>query len=207
MKKIYLLFCLVVFSDCSIFQREETSFIQPKLLKQTALPPIRQLNFNDRYEFYCELVINENGDVEKAKILRDDGDALWDSLATISILTWKFSPAIMNGQPFKFTTRRKFIVMCEKPTIISLAEIQLNNISTADSVYKALIDGSDFSELALKYSISTSRDKKGIIGSTDIKHYSKDISNYLTKLHEGEFTVPIKYGEYFIIFKRLIENK
>ena len=53
----------------------------------------------------------------------------------------------------------------------------------------------DFSELALKYSISTTRNKKGFIGNVDIKHYSKEISDILAELDEGEFTKPIKYGE------------
>lgn len=111
MKKIIFLFYLLNFFSCSIFQLDETFVIQPKLLKQSALPPIKQSTFSDRYEFYCQLVINEDGNVEKAKLLTSSGDTTWDSLTAISLLTWKFSPAIIVGKPIKLAIRRKFIVM------------------------------------------------------------------------------------------------
>lgn len=205
MRKLIFLFCLLVFAGCSIFQPEETSIIQPKLLKQAVLPPIRQSTFSDRYEFYCQLVIDENGDVEKANLLTSSGDVTWDSLTAISLLAWKFSPAIIDGKPIRLTVRRKFIVVYQKPTIISLAEIQVKQVSLADSIYNALVNGTDFSMLALKYSISSSRELKGYLGVVDVKHYSKDICDVLAKLEEGEFTLPLKYGENFIILKRLRE--
>jgi parvulin-like peptidyl-prolyl isomerase len=149
------------------------------------------------------MVINET---VKAKVLTGSGDALWDSLTVISLLTWKFSPAIQDGKPIKLTVRRKFIVMYEKPEIISLAEIQLKDNSLADSVYMALVEGANFFELALKYSISISSQKKGFLGSVDIKQYSKDISRIISTLDEEEFTKPLKFGEHYIIFKRLKRN-
>lgn len=203
MRKIIFLFCLLFFAGCSIFQPEESSIVQPKLLKQSALPPIKQSAFSDRYEFYCQLVINENGDVEKVNLLTSSGDAIWDSLTAVSLLNWKFSPALMDGKPIRLTIRRKFIVMYEKPVLMALAEIQVKDFSLADSIYRALINGADFSMLALKYSISSSRELKGYIGRVDIKHFSKEIGDILSKLNDGEFTSPVKYGENYIIFIRL----
>ena len=87
------------------------------------------------------MIINENGNVDYAKILKGSGDPIWDSLASISLLSWKFSPAMMDDRAVKSSIRRKFIVMYETPKYIQLAEIQLRDISLADSVYKALIDG------------------------------------------------------------------
>jgi hypothetical protein len=150
-------------------------------------------------------VINENGDVEKANLLTSSGDATWDSLTAVSLLAWKFSPAIVDGKPIRLTIRRKFIVLYEQPVFVSLAEIQVKDISLADSIYKALVNGSDFSMLAIKYSISSSQELKGYLGRVDLKHFSKDIFDILSKLNEGEFTLPIKYGENYIIFKRLRE--
>ncbi len=205
MNKLNFLFCVLTFAGCSIFQPEESSIIQPKLLKQSALPPIKQSAFSDSYEFYCQLVINKDGNVEKANLLTSSGDKTWDSLTTTSLLAWKFSPAIVDGKPIRLTIRRKFIVMYERPILISLAEIQVKDISLADSIYKALVDGSDFSMLALKYSISSSRELKGYLGVVDVNHFSKDICDVLSRLEESEFTSPIKYGENFIILKRLKE--
>ena len=207
MNKLYFLVLIVIFTSCSIFQPEESSTIQPKLIKQSALPPVKQSVFNDKYEFYCELVINKHGDVESAKVLKGSGDDSWDSLTSISLLDWKFSPAIMNGIPTKSTVRRKFIVMFEKPVLMSLAEIQVKDITLADSIYKALVSGANFSEMAGKHSLSPSRELKGYLGKIDLKHYSKDIFDILNKLDVGEFTKPLSYGDNFIIFIRLAEQQ
>ena len=205
MNKLYFLVFLLIFTGCSIFQPEESSTIQPKLIKQSALPPVKQSIFNDKYEFHCELVINKHGDVESAKILKSSGDDLWDSLTSISLLDWKFSPAVMNGIPIKSIIKRKFIVMFEKPLLMSLAEIQVKDLASADSIYQALVSGANFSEMAVKHSLGSSRELKGYLGRIDIKHYSKVILNILNKLDVGEFTKPLSYGDNFIIFIRLAE--
>ena len=207
MNKLYFLFFLLIFTGCSIFQPEESSTIQPKLIKQSALPPVNQSIFNDKYEFQCELAINKHGDVESAKVLKGSGDDSWDSLTSISLLDWKFSPAIMNGTPIKSIIRRKFIVMFEKPFLMSLAEIQVKDFILADSIYKALVSGANFSEMAVKHSLSSSRELKGYLGKIDLKHYSKFIFDILNKLDVGEFTKPLSYGDNFILFIRLAEKQ
>jgi len=204
MNKIYFSFCLIIFTGCSIFQTNESSIIQPKLIKQSALPPVKQ-SINEKYEFQCELVINKHGDVESAKVLEGSGDELWDSLTSISLLEWKFSPAFVNGLPIKSIIRRKFIVMFEKPFLMSLAEIQVKDLASADSIYKALVNGANFSEMAVKHSLSSSRELKGYLGKIDVNHYSKHIFDILNKLDAGEFTEPLSYGDDFIIFMRLVE--
>jgi len=206
MKKTNILFCLLFLSGCSIFQHEESTIIQPKLLQQSPLPTINQSIYKDRFEFDCNLLINEKGEVETAKLLKGSGDAIWDSLAALSLLTWKFSPAILNGNPTKVMVRRKFIVVYEQPKVITLAEIQIESGGLADSVFEALLIGADFTELVMKHSISPSRDNNGYLGNVNIHLYSKEIGNVLSKLKEGEFTEPLKYGERFIIFKRVKLN-
>ncbi|HCY76911.1 MAG TPA: hypothetical protein DHV28_13400 [Ignavibacteriales bacterium] len=203
MKKI-ILFCLFfITSGCSVFQPEETSIIQPTLLKQAELPPLRQSIEGNWFEFYCEMQINANGDVERAKILNGTGDEIWDSLAVLSLMDWKYSPAIYDGHPIKLLIRRKIRVVFVEPNVIPLAEIELQNYELADSVYNALLSGTDFTSLVKKYSISTSRSLQGYLGYVNIQHYSDNISTALSKLEEGEFTKPLKYGDYYVIFKRL----
>lgn len=202
MNKIIFVCLFVITSGCTVFQPEETTLIQPKLLKQSELPPLREYLFSDRFEFYCEMLINTNGDVERAKLLTGSGDETWDSLAALSLLNWKYTPAIYDSHPIKLMVRRKIKVVFVEPKVISLAEIQIENLAQADSVYGALLNGADFTSLVLKYSISPTREKKGFLGDVNIKHFSENISVALSELKEGEFTKPLKYGEHFIIFRR-----
>jgi hypothetical protein len=202
MKKIYFLICLLILPGCSIFQSREYSLIQPKLLQQTPLPPISSSIYKDKFEFKCNLLIDQFGNVERVIFLNNSGDATWDSLATISLLKWKFSPALFNNKPTKIMVRRNFIVLYEEPIVFPLSEIQFTNQSVADSAYQALLNGANFTDLVNKYSISPSRNNNGYLGAVNVKLYSKDISDILSKLSEDEFTEPIKYGESFVIFKR-----
>ena len=202
MKKIFFV-CLFFIAGCTVFQPEETTLIQPKLLKQSELPPLRQPTFSNYFEFYCEMQINIHGDVERSKLLTSSGDAVWDSLAELSLLKWKYSPAVYDGHPIKLLISRKIRVVFADPVIFSIAEIQLNNREAADSVYQALLNGEDFTLLVQNYSISDSKTNNGFIGNVNVKHFSEDISFELSQLKEGEFTRPLSYGEHYIIFKRL----
>lgn len=206
MKKIFFICLLLIASSCTIFQPDESNLIQPKLLKQSDLPPLRESISTNYFEFYCEMQINSNGDVERAKILNGTGDTVWDSLAALSLLEWKYTPAIYNGQPIKLVVRRKVKVVFVEPKVFSLAEIQLDNIDDADSVYRALLNGADFTSLVLIYSTSNSRANNGLIGNVNVKHFSDKISLALSQLKEGEFTKPLSYGEHYLIFKRLKLN-
>lgn len=204
MKKI--IFLSLILYSCSVFETQEPSLIQPKLIKQTELPPLKTSVFFKTFEFYCEMLVNTNGDVEKVKLLNSFGDAEWDSSAQIALMQWKYSPAIYDGHPIKLNIRRKIKVVFVEPIIIPLGEIELPDFQTADSVYKFLLMGNDFNFLASQYSISASKNKNGLLGQVNIRHYSKEISSILNELKEGEFTKPLAYGEHYIIFKRMKLN-
>ena len=203
MKKIIFICLFFIATGCTVFKPVETALIQPKLLRQSELPPLKESLFSNKFEFYCEMLVNANGDVEKAKLLTGSGDETWDSLAALSLLDWKYTPAIYDGHPIKLMLRRKIKVVFVEPKVLSLSEILLDNFVQADSVYRALLDGADFTSLVLKYSISPTREIKGYLGDVNIKHFSDNISFALSELDEGEFTKPLRYGENFIIFKRL----
>ncbi len=206
MKTSILLFTVLFVSGCALFQPEEPQTIQPKLLKQSSLPPIRAAIYSDNFEFTCELLIDEKGNVERAKLLTKSGDATWDSLTTLSLLDWKFSPATTNGIPVKVLIRRRIKVVFEQPELVPLAEIQFNNYKEADSVYNALTQGASFEAMAKKYSVSTTKLIGGSLGTVDIKQYSKDISSVLRRLKDGEFTSPLAFGDRYVIFKKVIQN-
>jgi len=202
MKKIIIPICLIVLTSCSVFRTEKDTITEPKLLKQSSLPAVPSSLYNNEFEFFCELLIDEDGNVQRAKMLSSSGDKTWDSLATISLLDWKFTPALLNGTPVKKAIRNKINVVFVEPIIISLSEILCDNIEDADSLYSALLNGSDFSELAKKYSVSTTKEIGGYLGPVDIQFYTKEIRQILNDLKVNEFTRPLSYGSYYIIFKR-----
>ena len=202
MKKIIFICLFFIIQGCTTFRPYEKTFIQPKLLKQSELPPLRETILSTSFELSCAMLINANGGVENAKLLTSSGDAVWDSLAELSFLKWKYSPAIYDGHPIKLMVHTDLKVIFAEPKVLSLAEIQVDNLAQADSVYSALLRGADFTSLVLKYSTSNSRDRNGLLGEVNIKHFSESISDALDQLTEGEFTKPMYYGEHYIIFKR-----
>jgi hypothetical protein len=205
--KIMIFICLLfICSGCAIFQPEETNLIPPKLIKQTELPQLNVSYLNDSFEFDCYMVVTCCGDVEKVTLLTSSGDAEWDSLAEMSLMQWKYSPAIYDGHPVKLPVRNRIKVVFEEPKILPLAEIQLLNQKSADSVYTELLNGTDFALLAIKCSISQTKNLHGILGNVNIKHFSYDIRNALSNLEEGEFTKPLVFGDHFVIYKRLKLN-
>lgn len=206
MKYVQLLIIIFLFTGCGLFNTSVKSRTEPALVKQTSLPPIPEQFHSNEFEFYCEMVIDENGNVEKAKIIRSSGDQLWDSLATISLLKWQFTPSLINNIPTKSLIRRRIKVDFVDPYTITLAEIICNSRTDADSVYFKLLQGIEFDKLVESYSISKSKNINGIIGKVNIKHYNEEIRNKLSHLKIHEFTQPLEYGNYFAIFKRLKDH-
>lgn len=206
MKKLMVLFLLILIPGCALFQPDDQTVIQPRLLKQAPLPYIPETIYSENFTFFCEMIVDEMGNVESAKLLTHSGDENWDSLAAISLLDWKFEPAELNGIPVKIMIRRRVEVKFESPEIIPLAEIVFNNFEQADSVYNLLLAGADFNKMVFIYSVSSSKKKNGMLGDVEIKHYIKSIANALSDLKENEFTRPLVYGDNFVIFKRLKHN-
>jgi len=202
MKKIIILLYLIVLTSCSLFRTEKDAITEPRLLKQSSLPAVPTSLYNHDFDFFCELVIDEDGNVQRAKMLSSSGDKLWDSLAAISLLDWKFTPALLNGTPIKKVIHNKINVVFVEPIIISLSEILCENKEAADSLYSALLNRRNFGELAKKYSIGASREIGGYLGPVDVQFYTKEIRQILNDLKENEFTEPLSYGSCYIIFKR-----
>jgi parvulin-like peptidyl-prolyl isomerase len=206
MKKFIFICLFFLASGCTVFQPEESTLIQPTLLKQSELPSLRESTTNNYFEFYCEMMIDTNGNVLRARILNGTNDPVWDSLAVLSLLDWKYTPAIYGGHPINLLVRRKVKVVYAEPRYISLAEIQCDSREDADTVYSALLNGIDFTSLVLNYSTSSSKARNGLIGDVNVKYFSDDISLAISQLNEGEFTKPLSYGNHFIIYKRLKLN-
>jgi len=153
------------------------------------------------------LFILQDGSVSKARLLKGSSDAEWDTLALASIKQWRFAPARTGNQPVSTWFHLRTNVRYAELQMMNLAEILCTTPEEADTVYKAIGQEQDFGELAMKYSVDPSREMKGMLGEVNINMYPGEISKILEKLAVNAHTKPIKYGDLYVIFKRLEKKK
>lgn len=202
MRLLVFVLCLGCFIGCSSTQQAtDDSF--PQLLMRTPLPIIPTTISQSYFEMDMVLFILEDGSVNNIRLRKASGDSSWDSLAVASIKQWRFVPARLNNHPISTWFRLRLTVRYANPQYLSLAEILCTTKEEADSVYEALKQGEDFGELAMHYSVASSRAMKGMLGEVDINLYSENICGVIKRLSVEEFTKPIKYGDLFAIFKKL----
>ena len=202
MKYLAFLLGLIFFAGCCITKPED-NIIPPQLLEIYQLPTVPSSIYRDNFTIEADMFIKEDGSVGDVKLLTKSGSPEWDSLATIALTKWRFSPAMLGGKPIRTLIRRKIIVKFAEPEYMNLAEILCDNKSAADSVYGELKNGEDFGSLARNCSISQSKNTYGMLGEVNLQRYTLEMQEVLMKLKPGEFTEPIKYGNNYIIFKRL----
>lgn len=204
MKWMILFLCVGCLIGCSSTQKT-TDMSAPQLLVHQPLPLLPESNKLPPTRLDLSLLIAEDGSVVKAQLLNSSGSTSWDSLATATIQQWRFAPARVKDQPISTWLHIQGSIQYAVPLYLSLAEILCTTIEEADSAYDALKQGRDFSELVMRYSIDPSRDNKGELGKIDINYYPGNIRQYILHLEKDEFTKPLKYGDKYVIFKRLTE--
>lgn len=202
MKTFLFFVCIVCLIGCSPVQQQNVTVTQPELLEQTALPPITGSMFKSNFRLNIRMLIDEEGQVLKARFIDGSGYQEWDSIALESIAKWRFTPARIDQKPVKIWVNQLAYVRIQEPVYFSISEILCPNLDIATKVFDSLQKGGDFAELAYKYSISQSREIKGYLGKVDINLYMFSIREYITKLKDNEYSRPIKYGEKYIIFKK-----
>lgn len=202
MKKLIVSFCLVLLLGCSSNQVYEKYSSLPILLEHSELPLIPQRVVDPEFRFVVKMLVNESGKVSKVVLVRGSGDAAWDLLAVNSIEKWKYEPAIMDGKPVSTWLIQNVRVQFENPYYLVLSQILCDSYETALSVVAKLNEGSDFGELAQKYSCDSSRHANGFLGKKDVLLYPQQINRVLKRLAVGEYTQPIEYGNRYVIFKR-----
>jgi len=175
----------------------------PQLLLKHPLPPIPESFSRLSFDLDVVLFILEDGSVSKARLLKGSDDASWDSLAIASIKQWRFTPARTENQPISTWFHLRTKVRYAKLQIMNLAEILCTTPEESDSVYEAIEHGHDFGELAMRYSVDPSREMKGILGEVNINMYPENIYKSIEDLAINGYTKPIKYGDLYVIFKRL----
>jgi TonB family protein len=200
-KAILFAFCIVIFG-CSTSQQFEMPDTLPQVVKKGIFPPLpnRMGEYGNDFDF--KLLVGKDGSVLHAELLTPSGDQKWDSLALVSVLQWKFTPAMYKGSPIQIWTTIRADVRQQQPKYENLAEIVCGTSFLADSLFDAIQNGSDFGKLAAQFSAAESRKQNGNIGEVDIHSYPPDIQNVLANLYVNEVTHPIRIDHTFVIFKR-----
>jgi TonB family protein len=175
----------------------------PQVLLKHPLPPIPESFSQLSFDLDMVLFILEDGSVSKARLLKGSNDASWDSLAVASIKQWRFSPARTGNQPISTWFHLRTTVRYAEMQIMNLEEILCTTQEEADTVYNAIKQGHDFGDLAMRYSVDPSREMKGVLGEVTINMYPEDIYKSLGKLSIDACTKPMKYGDLYVIFKRV----
>jgi hypothetical protein len=151
------------------------------------------------------LYVNEDGSVSDVELLEKSEDASWDSMVCASLQQWKFLPARRNNLPISTWLHLHATLRYANPEFVSLAKIICKTKDEADSVYSEIEEGRDFSELATEHSIDSTYKKNIVLGRVDINSYPENIRIILKRLDVNEVTKPVKYGDQFVLFKRLKE--
>ena len=201
MKLLIIILLMGLLAGCSSTRQTIYSDV-PHLLIQYPLPDVSSKIYKSNFSVSMLIYISKDGNVEDVKILGSSGDRNWDSLAIKAILNWKYSPAKIKNEPVPAWIRQTAFLEFRNPVFMHLGEILCKNKDEADTVYSALREGADFGILAEKFSAALSAKDSGNIGTVNINQYPEDIRKFISPLEIDDFTVPIVFGDNYIIIKR-----
>ncbi len=207
MKQVIFLICLGILAGCSVSQNNESSYLQPILVKQTRLPTLPKNVTSSELKLDVNLLIDEKGSIVDAKFVNGSGNKQWDAFAIDSIKQWKYLPAKLYGKPVRAARNEIVLVKAGDPIYMSLVMIEFDSLDLADSAYDLLEKGEELQSVVSKYSYGITQGRETILGNNvDIQSYPEAISRELAKLDENEFTEPLMYKRKFVIFKRLADS-
>lgn len=152
--------------------------------------------------FNVKILVLKDGTVGDVKLLESSGDAEWDSLALHSIMKWQFVPARADGRPMDVWVRQPLVVQLRDPIIRVLAGLVSATEHEADSLYSLVEHGMDFDSL-LRQAVQVSGERGRALGAVDISVYAPPLRDELLRLREGEVSRPLRFGDGFILYKRL----
>jgi TonB family protein len=201
MKRI--LIAMFLLCGCATFEQTYTPDTLPQLIKQDPLPPWPFQTMDEEVSLDIKIRIGADGSVRDVSFLTPTRNNDWNVLALQKIRQWKFSPAIVNGQPVALWIRQTLRMRFEEASYLRLAEIVCPDERTADSVYALLDAGAPFDSLAREFSTSVSRTQGGFLGDVDLRTLPLFIRHELQKVRTDHFTSPLQLGRNYVIYKRL----
>ena len=200
---VFVVIAALLLCGCASSEPSALPDVYPELVVQTPLPAWPAPVLNNEVSLQLKLRIARDGSVLYASFVHPTGYEEWDTMALAEIRKWRFSPAIVDGQPVAIWIRQQVRVRFENPDFMMLAELVCPEHGLADSLYTLLASHVPFDSLARTYSISSSRDKGGVLGETDLRTLPFNVRRELTTLRANEFTRPMVIGGQFVIYKRL----
>ncbi|HTY36833.1 MAG TPA: TonB family protein [Bacteroidota bacterium] len=192
-----------ILCGCATFEPPDSSYTLPEVIYQSSLPPWPFHTDNYWISLTFKIYVAADGSVRNAVIETPTGSRAWDTLALAEVRTWRYSPALMNGQPTALWLRQTLRVHFDKPVYLLLADITCPDQATADSLYALLRAGASFDSLARRHSISISKIRGGMDGEIDIHSFPIHVSKELAVLHAGEISKPLKLGRTYVIYRRV----
>ncbi|MCL4538187.1 MAG: energy transducer TonB [Bacteroidetes bacterium] len=195
------LFSILLFG-CSMFGGLSSNAVPPVLIQKTPFPPLPSNISSRTFDLRTDLIVSRTGSVVRAELMNSSGDPEWDSMAVNSIMTWKYSPATLNGNPIQMRISQVAHIVHTPPLTMILSQIICRTPAEADSAYNALQNGMSFDSLISEIPPSGSVINSGYLGEIDIRQFSEDIQQELQKLRVNMYTQPLHLGMYYAIFMR-----
>ena len=202
---VLITFVLMLLIEACSSSQTLTDIKLPLLVYQEPLPPFPRPVSASTMRIDLEVHVRKDGSVDAVRFLNSSGSVAWDSEALSVIHQWKYSPARSEDKPINLWIRQTAVVTFSDPLYIPLSEIICSNAEQADTVCALLEQGVEFSDLALKYSVASSRSANGDLGPVNIQIYPEHIKRVLKRLKIGRYTEPVVFGEQYAIFKRTKE--
>jgi TonB family protein len=193
---------LVAFLGCATTPPAENTVPQMELISMTSLPalparfPMGGLKLNVLFH------VLDDGSVPDVKLLSTSGDENWDRVAIDSMKQWHFTASTQFASPSGRWIRNMIVVQVQEPTVITLGQLTALSRQEADSVYALLEQGTDFDTL-LKRARPGSQQAMGVyFGTINIARFPQQVRAELQKLGVNNYTVPIRVGTSYFIYKR-----
>ncbi|HEY4611928.1 MAG TPA: energy transducer TonB [Bacteroidota bacterium] len=187
-----LIFTLLLFViGCTVTQQIEIPSEQPELVGKASLPPLTSALFTDGVKFNVLLHVLNDGSVENVRMLGSSGDKEWDAQALQSIRQWRFAPPRRDGAPVDLWFRQLIIVQVQEPVVMTIGELACTTRQQADSLFTLLQQGHPLDDL-----FNTT------LTTVDVMQYPQRAREELKKLHEGQYTHPVRIGDMYMIYKR-----
>lgn len=176
----------------------------PKIREYT--PPVfpeKILLSGQQEEVMLLLRIDEEGNVQRARIVNSSGESDLDSAALVAAKSWKYYPASKDGKALPIVIQQKVVFSTAPTETVSFYEILVGRKTLADSLWNLLESGANFSDLAEKFSEGKSAVIGGLRETVRYESLPTIIRSALQKLTPGQFSRPFELPDgTFMIVKR-----
>jgi len=176
----------------------------PKLREYTPPQlPEKTLLSREKAEVLLSLRIDEEGNVRRASVLKTSGEAPLDSAAVAAARSWKYSPASKAGKALPIVIEQKVSFAAKLTESTSFYEIVVDRKDLADSLWKILDMGGDFSGIAAKFSTAPSATHGGLRENARYDALPDILRVTLDRLSAGRMSNPVELpdGKYTIVKK------